>query len=82
MAPGRSGRVMVKPRRECQVVLFRLLPQELAAKTFAYLGTDQQKRLLKAMGQQEIAELLNVMSDDDRTALLEELPANVVAIGR
>jgi magnesium transporter len=62
-----------------QVVLFRLLPQGLAAKVFAYLGTDQQKRLLKAMGQQEIAKVLNAMSDDDRTALLEELPGNLVA---
>jgi magnesium transporter len=62
-----------------QVVIFRLLPRELAAETFAYLGHDDQVRLLKAMGHAEVAALLNEMSDDDRTALLEELPGNVAA---
>jgi magnesium transporter len=62
-----------------QVVLFKLLPRELAANTFAYLCAARQKHLLKAMGQQEIARLLSVMSDDDRTTLLERLPGNLAA---
>ena len=62
-----------------QVVLFKLLPRELAANTFAYLCVTRQKHLLEAMDQQEIAWLLSVMSDDDRTALLERLPGNLAA---
>ena len=62
-----------------QVVLFKLLPRELAANTFAYLCAARQEHLLKAMGQQEIARLLSVMSDDDRTTLLERLPGNLAA---
>src|SRR5689334_5834444 len=36
-----------------------------------------QRDLVKAMGQEDVAALLNHMSPDDRTLLLSELPANV-----
>ncbi|QQS35723.1 MAG: magnesium transporter [Ignavibacteriales bacterium] len=57
-----------------QVIIFRLLPKDLAADTFEYLEFDPQMSLLKAMGKEEVATVLNEMSPDDRTALLEELP--------
>lgn len=57
-----------------QAIIFRLLPRELAAETFELLELDRQKDLLKAMGQEEVVKILNEMSPDDRTALLEELP--------
>jgi magnesium transporter len=57
-----------------QVIIFRLLPPDLATDTFEYLDFDSQMGLLKAMGKEEVASILNEMSPDDRTALLEELP--------
>jgi magnesium transporter len=36
-----------------------------------------QERLLKAMAREEVAAILNDMAPDDRTTLLEELPATV-----
>src|SRR5581483_3803537 len=62
-----------------QVIVFRLLPHTVATDTFEYLEIDAQKNLLHAMGHEETAKLINEMSPDDRTALLEELPGNVVA---
>ena len=59
-----------------QAVVFRVLPQELAADTFEYLEFDMQVTLLKAMGKEEVASILNEMSPDDRTALLEDLPSS------
>ncbi|HEY7750692.1 MAG TPA: magnesium transporter [Ignavibacteriaceae bacterium] len=59
-----------------QVIIFRLLPTELAADTFEHLEFDTQQELLKAMGKGEVAAILNEMSPDDRTALLEELPGS------
>jgi len=53
-----------------------LLPIELATDTFENLEFDIQMDLLKAMGKGEVAALLNDMSPDDRTALLEELPGS------
>ncbi len=59
-----------------QAVVFRVLPHDLAADTFEYLEFDMQVTLLKAMGREEVASILNEMSPDDRTALLEDLPSS------
>ena len=61
-----------------KVVVFRVMPQDLAAVTFEYLGPEEQQELLHSMGQEEAVRILNEMSPDDRTALLEELPAEAV----
>ena len=63
------------PEQE-QVIVFRLLPIELATDTFEHLEFEIQVGLLKAMGKGEVAAILNDMSPDDRTALLEDLPGS------
>jgi magnesium transporter len=63
---------------EEQVVVFRLLPYQIAADTFEYLEIESQKSLLRAMGQEDVVKILNEMSADDRTAMLEELPSSAV----
>ncbi len=59
-----------------QVIIFRLLPNDLAADTFEHLDFDTQESLIKAMGKEEVAAILNEMSADDRTALFEEMPSS------
>ncbi|ACF14490.1 magnesium transporter [Chloroherpeton thalassium ATCC 35110] len=61
-----------------QAIVFRLLSRELADETFEYLEFDVQKNLLEALAKEDVRHILNSMSPDDRTALLEELPAAVV----
>src|SRR5260221_8389399 len=63
---------------EEQAVLFRLLSHVQATAVFAYLDADAQQKVLKAMGNVDAAKILNDMSPDDRTALLEELPGAAV----
>ena len=58
-----------------QIVIFRLLSNELAADTFEHLEVDLQMDLLKSLAKSEATAILNEMSPDDRTALLEELPS-------
>ena len=60
---------------EDQMVVLRIFPRDLAAQVFELLELSTQEQLLKAMGQEELAGLLNNMAPDDRTLLLEELPA-------
>jgi magnesium transporter len=60
-----------------RVVVFRLLPRWLAADVFEFLPLEHQEQLLKAMAKEEVAAILNDMAPDDRTALLDELPAKV-----
>ena len=60
---------------EDQAVVFRIVPRHCAAEVFEFLDTAAQERLLKALAQEQVAAILNDMAADDRTALLEELPA-------
>jgi magnesium transporter len=62
---------------EEQAILFRLQPKDLATETFEYLDFDSQQNLLKALTRKHVSQILNSMSADDRTALLEELPGPV-----
>src|SRR4030081_78902 len=58
-----------------QVIIFRVLPAALAADVFEYIGIEEQQKLLRAMAHEQVVGILNEMSPDDRTALLEELPS-------
>ena len=71
--------VVADLKEETRVVVFRLLPKELAAEAFAYCDFDTQQELLHDMAREDVAALLNDMSPDDRTQLFEELPGNVVS---
>jgi magnesium transporter len=62
-----------------QLIIFRLLPLQLATEVFEFLDLDVQRHFLANLAQDKIADILNEMSPDDRTALLEFLPANFVA---
>ncbi len=66
-------------REESRVVVFRLLPKDIAAESFSYCEFDTQQELLHDMAREEVGALLNDMSPDDRTQLFEDLPGNVVS---
>ena len=61
---------------EEDVIVFRLLPHDLATETFEYLSPEKQQELIEALAheQDRLVRILNELSPDDRTALLEELP--------
>jgi magnesium transporter len=77
LRPREISEVLAGLRADDQVIAFRILPRRLAAAVFEYLSADEQRDLVKAMGQEDVAALLNHMSPDDRTLFLSELPANV-----
>lgn len=76
LRPQEIGDLLSQLRGDDQVVAFRILPRRLAAAVFEYLSPDEQRALVKAMGQEDVAALLNHVSPDDRTLFLSELPAN------
>ena len=59
-------------------VVFRLLPKELAAETFANLGSDEQEYIINSITDKEIAYIMDELFVDDAVDMMEELPANVV----
>ena len=59
-------------------LLFRLLPKELAAETFAELEPESQELLIRGFSDKELREVVNELYVDDAADLVEEMPANVV----
>jgi len=64
---------------EEDVILFRLLPNELAKNTFQHLEHDSQEQIIEGLAQYayKLSNLLNDLDPDDRTAFFEELPGEV-----
>ncbi len=56
---------------------FRILPKALAVDVFDEFDGPTQHRLLESMANRTAGQLLEAMSPDDRTELLEEVPASV-----
>jgi magnesium transporter len=73
--PADLAEVILDMPEDEQVIIFRVLPNALAADVFEYLDRDAQQKLLRAMAHEQVVAILNEMSPDDRTALLEELPS-------
>ena len=61
------------------ILLFRLLPKQQAAEVFACLeDRDGQQRLIQALSDRELREVLDELFVDDTVDLIEDMPANVV----
>src|SRR5881398_23775 len=73
--PAYVAEVILDLPEDEQVIIFRVLPATLAADVFEYIGIEEQQNLLRAMAHEQVVGILNEMSPDDRTALLEELPS-------
>src|SRR6266404_880576 len=73
--PADVAEVILDLEDDDQVIIFRVLPAALAADVFEYLGVEAQQKLLRAMAHEQVVGILNEMSPDDRTALLEEMPS-------
>ena len=61
------------------IVLFRFLAREQAKEVFQELSFDKQEEIIEGLAQHasKVADLLNDMEPDDRTAFLEELQGNI-----
>jgi len=77
--PADLAGLLVNLPEEEQAAAFRAVRGELAAATFEYLDLATQERLLEELPREEIAVILNGMSPDDRTALLEELTDEIAS---
>lgn len=60
------------------VLIFRMLPKDLAAEVFALLSIEQQSALIAAITDKELGPILDALAFDDIIDLIEEMPANAV----
>ncbi|MGP1348742.1 MAG: magnesium transporter [Stomatobaculum sp.] len=63
---------------EKTVVIFRLLPKELASDVFACLELDKQQHIVSSITDKELTTIIEDLSVDDAVDMVEELPANIV----
>ncbi|MBQ9974657.1 MAG: magnesium transporter [Oscillospiraceae bacterium] len=62
------------------ILVFRLLPKELAAEVFACMeDSDDQQKLIGALSDRELREVLDELYLDDTVDIIEDMPANVVS---
>ena len=65
---------------EQEILVFRLLPKDMAAEVFTYLeNADDQEKLINALSDRELREVLDELYLDDTVDLIEDMPANVVS---
>lgn len=60
------------------ILLFRLLPKDLAAETFVEMEPEHQQALIDDFNDSELKEVVDELYIDDAVDLIEEMPANVV----
>ncbi|MBQ2429165.1 MAG: magnesium transporter, partial [Ruminococcus sp.] len=60
------------------ILIYRILPKELAAETFAEMQPDLQEILIKSFSDAELKYVISELYIDDFVDVIEEMPANVV----
>ena len=60
------------------VIVYRLLPKDIAAEVFVELDSDLEEKLINLFTDKELKEVLDELFLDDTADLIEEMPANVV----
>ena len=65
------------PKEEV-VLIFRILPKDLAAETFVEMSGDSKEALIRSLNDIELKAVMDELFLDDTVDLIEEMPANVV----
>lgn len=60
------------------VLVFRILPKDIAAEVFSYLDKDSQQHIVESITDREVTQIVDKLFLDDTVDFIEELPANVV----
>ncbi len=70
--------LLAEIKEEYALILYRLLPKELAARVFVEMPTKLQEDLINSFSDAELASTLDLMYMDDTVDIIEEMPAGVV----
>ena len=78
MEPVDIAEILAEKAAPERAFLFRLLPKDLAVDVFEFMEGSEREEMLAGFTDTEVASIIEAMSDDDRTALFDELPAQTV----
>ena len=77
-APADIAEIFSESNEEDLLILFRLLPKDMAAECFVEMDTDVQQSLIDNLSDKELTEIVDDLFLDDAVDIIEEMPANVV----
>lgn len=60
------------------LVIFRLLPKDIAADVFSYFSLENQEFIIESIADREIKSIIDELFLDDTVDLIEEMPAYIV----
>ena len=60
------------------MLIFRMLPKDLAVEVFAHFSIDQQREIVEGATEKELKYIMDELFFDDMIDLIEEMPANIV----
>ncbi len=61
-----------------RLLAFLKVPKEYKAEVFSHLDNDFQEETIRGIASEEVAEILNAMTPDDRTNLFEDFPDELI----
>ena len=61
-----------------RLLAFLKVPKEYKAEVFSHLDPSFQEETIRRIGSEEVSEILNAMTPDDRTALFEDFPDELI----
>lgn len=72
------AQILEEVHQQNVLIMFRILPKEIAATAFSYMSYDQQRYIIESITDKEIEIIIDELFLDDTIDFLEEMPANVV----
>lgn len=77
MEPVDIAEILNDVGKEKVVVIFRLLPKDLASDVFVEMDNDAQQIIIKTFTESELSKIINDLYSDDTADIIEEMPSNV-----
>lgn len=78
MHPSDIAEKLEEMNEQESLLAFLMLSKQMKADVFSYMSSGIQQGLIKKLGSQQIAELLENMAPDDRTEILENFPDTLI----
>lgn len=78
MAPVDIANLLDDADKEKALIIFRLLPKDLASEVFIEMDSQNQQILIKSFTDRELSLIINDLFVDDTADLIEEMPSNIV----
>jgi len=72
------AQVLEELDRQALLVIFRILPKDIAAAVFSYIPNELQKYIIESITDKEIKTIIDELFLDDTVDFLEEMPSNIV----